>query len=65
MFLPFQGSLSIDKVLNQENMIYTPRSFSKALLRAKDSKVRLILDDRSNVHIISRFVYTENQISYK
>jgi len=65
MFLPFQGSLSIDKVLNQENMIYTPRSFSKAPLRSKDSRLRLMLDNRSTVHIISRFVYTENQISYK
>ena len=31
-------SLSIDKVVNQANMDYGPRSFKKATLRAKDIK---------------------------
>lgn len=65
MFVPSCESMSIDKVLNQSNMTYSPRSFMKAPLRAKDSKIRLILDDRGDVHMVSRFVLNMNQISYK
>lgn len=65
MFTPSCESMSIDKIINQVNMNYSPRSFMKAPLRAKDSKIRLILDDRSDVHMVSRFVLNMNQISYK
>lgn len=58
-------SLSIDKVLNQSNMDYGVKSFAKAPLRAKDLKVRHILDDRSNVHLVSQFILAPSQISYK
>ena len=58
-------SLSIDKVVNQANMDYGPRSFKKATLRAKEIKVRHILDNSSTTHLVSQFIVTPSQISYK
>lgn len=58
-------SMSIDKVVNQSNMDYTKRSFKKEPLRAKDLKVRHILDNRYDIHLVSQFIYTPAQISYK
>ena len=58
-------SLSIDKVVNQANMDYGPRSFKKATLRAKDLKVRHILDNTSTTHLVSQFIVAPSQISYK
>jgi hypothetical protein len=46
-------------------MDYGSRSFKKAPLRAKELKVRHILDDQSNVHLVSQFLTTPSQISYK
>ena len=65
LFLTSCESLSIDKVLNQENMDYGKRSFKKEPLRAKFLKVRHILDNRSDVHLVSGFIVTPAQISYK
>ena len=58
-------SLSIDKVVNQANMDYGKRSFKKEPLRAKDLKVRHILDNSSTAHIVSQFIVAPSQISYK
>lgn len=58
-------SMSIDKVVNQENMDYGPRSFKKATLRAKELKVRHILDNSATTHLVSQFIVTPAQISYK
>lgn len=58
-------SLSIDKVVNQLNMDYTKRSFKKEPLRAKDLKVRHILDNSSEAHLVSQFIVAPAQISYK
>jgi hypothetical protein len=58
-------SMSIDKVVNQSNMDYSPRSFKKAPLRAKELKVRQILDNSSTVKLVSQFILTPAQISYK
>jgi hypothetical protein len=58
-------SLSIDKVVNQANMDYGKRSFKKEPLRAKDLKVRHILDDSSTAHIVSQFIIGSAMISYK
>ncbi len=58
-------SLSIDKVVNQSNMDYTKRSFKKEPLRAKDLKVRHILDNSSEAHLVSQFIIATAQISYK
>jgi hypothetical protein len=57
--------MSIDKEVNQENMDYGLRSFKKATLRAKELKVRHILDNSSTVHLVSQFILTPAQISYK
>jgi hypothetical protein len=58
-------SLSIDKIVNQSNMDYSKRSFKKEPLRAKDLKVRHILDNRSDIHLVSQFIVTPTQISFK
>ncbi len=58
-------SLSIDKVVNQVNMDYGKRSFKKEPLRSKGLKVRHILDNKSEVHLVSQFIITPSQISYK
>jgi len=56
---PIQGS----KVLNNANLDYNVRSFRKYQLRAKDLKVRCILDNRNDVKMISRFTITQTQDS--
>lgn len=58
-------SMSIDKVVNQSNMDYGPRSFKKATLRAKELKVRHILDNSATTHLVSQFITAPAQISYK
>lgn len=58
-------SLSIDKVVNQANIDYGPRSFKKATLRAKELKIRHILDNSSTTHLVSQFLVAPAQISYK
>ena len=58
-------SKSLDKVVNQSNMNYGPSTYRKSPLRAKDLKVRHILDNRSTVHLVSQFITTPAQISYK
>jgi hypothetical protein len=58
-------SLSIDKIVNQKNMDYGPRSFKKATLRAKELKIRHILDNSSTTHLVSQFITAPAQISYK
>jgi hypothetical protein len=65
LFITSCESLSIDKVVNQANMDYGKRSFKKEPLRAKDLKVRHILDNSSTAHIVSQFIITPAQISYK
>lgn len=65
MFTRTCESLSIDKIVNQANMDYGTRSFKKAPLRAKDLKVRHILDNRFDAHLVSQFIITPSQISYK
>lgn len=58
-------SKSIDKVVNQDNMNYGDLSFKKSQLRAKNVKVRHILDNSSTTHIVSQFIVAPAQISYK
>lgn len=58
-------SLSIDKIVNQANMDYGKRSFKKEPLRAKLLLVRHILDNKSDIHLVSGFMYAPAQISYK
>lgn len=64
LFIRSCESLSIDKVINQDNMQYTSRSFRKDPLRAKDLHVRHILDDTSSYLLVSQFILAPSQISY-
>lgn len=64
-FLGSCSSLSIDKQLNQDNMDYNQRSFKKQPLRAKDLKIRQILNNTSSIHLVSQFLLQNSQISYK
>ena len=57
-------SLSIDKEVNQDNMDYTVKSFTKAKIRAKDLRIRFSLDDKSNIHLVTQFTLAPSQISY-
>jgi hypothetical protein len=57
-------SLSIDKQINQNVMDYTTRSMKKETLRAKELKVRHIMDNRGDIHLVSQFVIAPTQISY-
>ena len=65
LFIRTCESLSLDKVVNQANMDYGKRSFKKEPLRAKELKVRHILDNRYDAHLVSQFIITPSQISYK
>lgn len=65
LFLNSCQSLSIDKIINEFNMDYGMRSFKKAPFRAKDVKIRHILDNTSDIQIVSQFLLTNTQISYK
>jgi hypothetical protein len=65
LFITSCESMSIDKIVNQANMDYGKRSFKKEPLRAKDLKVRHILDNKDDVHLVSQFIFTPAQISYK
>lgn len=54
-----------DKDLNQSNMNYANNSYKKPQLRAKDCKIRHILDNRNDVRLISKFLLAPTVISYK
>lgn len=65
LFVPSCASLSVDKVVNQDNMDYSTRSFKKVPMRAKDLKIRHILDSSSTIHLVSQFIIAPGQNSYK
>ena len=65
LFITSCQSMSVDKLVNQDNIDYSTRSFKKSPLMSKDLKIRHILDNASDVHIVSQFLITPSQISYK
>lgn len=65
LFLTNCETLSGDKIINTSNMDYSLRSFKKATMRAKDIRVRYILNNRSDLHLVSQINFISNQISYK
>lgn len=65
LFLTSCESLSIDKIVNQANMDYGLRSFKKEPIRAKELKIRHILDNKSDVNLVSQFLYAPAMLSYK
>lgn len=64
-FLTSCEGMYIDKILNEENMVYTNMAHNKAPLRAKSLRIRHILDDRDDVNIVTQFIVTPTQKSYK
>lgn len=52
-----------DKSLILDNIDYGLRSHKKATIRAKDCRVRLILDDKYDFKLVSRFILTDTQPS--
>lgn len=64
LFVTTCESMSIDKEVNQDNMDYSVRSFKKDTIRAKEVKIRHILDDSSDIHLVSQFIVAPAQISY-
>ena len=65
LFVRSCESMSIDKVLNQVNMDYGTRSYKKETLRAKELRIRHILDNSDTAHLVSQFIIAPAQISYK
>jgi len=65
LFVKSCKSMSIDKEINQINMDYSARSFTKAPLRAKELKIRSILDNRSDLLLVSQMFIVQSQISHK
>jgi len=65
IWLPDCTANTENKVLNTSNLDYASRSFKKYPLRAKDCRIRHILDNRTDIRITSQFIATETQISYK
>lgn len=57
--------ISEDKELNQSNMDYGKKDYRKAQIRAKDCKIRHILDDKTDTRLISKFVLAPTVESYK
>ncbi len=64
LFLTTCETLNIDKVVNQTNMDYSIRAYRKDTIRAKDVKVRHILDDKDDITIVTQFIISPAQISY-
>lgn len=65
LFIRSCESLSYDKVINQDNMNYEMMSFIKAPIRGKETRVRHILDNKNDIHLVSRLLFVPTQISYK
>jgi hypothetical protein len=65
LFIRTCEPLSVDKTIHQENMTYTNKSFAKAPIRSKFVKLRLTLDSRSDIHVVSQFIISSNMMSYK
>ena len=65
IFVPSCENLSLDKILNDINLDYGKKSFSKSTIRGKEVRIRHILDDRSDLHLVSRIIFGPSQISYK
>lgn len=55
----------VDKELNQANMDYSRKDFKKERIRGKYVKVRHILDNREDLHIVSSITITENITSHR
>lgn len=65
LFTTPETFLTTDKDLNQDNMNYTNTvSYNKAPLRARDTFIRLILDNRNDFKLLTKFTITRTTPSY-
>jgi len=64
LFITSCENLSIDKLPNQDNLDYGIRSFHKFKIRGKDLKIRSILENRSDISLVSTFIVSPSEISY-
>ena len=58
------GTQFTNRLLHTPNLDYGIRSYTKQPLRGKDCRVRLILDDRHDIKLISKFIVAPSQNSY-
>lgn len=65
IFEPSCTSLSQPTIPDSDNVDYGVRSFKKYQIRAKDCRIRHILDDTDEYRFISQFILTNTQKSYK
>lgn len=59
------SSLSIQKELNQSNMSYSKRAYKKAPIRSRDLRVRMTLNSKNDIHLLSHLSVVESSNSYK
>ncbi|MCS7317664.1 MAG: hypothetical protein NZZ41_05065 [Candidatus Dojkabacteria bacterium] len=65
LFVRSCESLSVDKILNQPNMDYSQRNFRKYTIRGKDIRIRHILDNASDLHLVSQLLLVESKQTIK
>lgn len=65
IFIDSEDLREQEKTLNQSNMDYSVSSYKSYPLRAKYSKIRMILDNRTDVKLISEFVVNQSIPSKK
>jgi hypothetical protein len=65
IWTPSRENTSVYRDLNQDNMSYDKRSHKKAPIRASNLKVRFILDNRSDIRILSQILQVPSVTSYK
>lgn len=63
IILPSDDPTKTNIKLNKDNLVFGKRSFNQALLRSQSSKVRLILDNRHDVKLLSKVMFQQNQTS--
>lgn len=56
---------SLDKTLNNSVLNYQNKSFNKSRIMGKEAKIRLIYNTSDQYKLISRFLITQTQTSYK
>lgn len=61
LFLKNKDGISVFKVINEENMDYSNRSYQKYRILSKDTRVRHILDNVQNLQLINQFVLLNTQ----
>ncbi|HJT73621.1 MAG TPA: hypothetical protein VJ720_06375, partial [Chitinophaga sp.] len=56
---------SMDKIFLDENLDYSPRHYNKARFRSRDARIRLVYNSKGPYKLISNFLLTDTQNSFK